>query len=142
MDECPRALLGNSHSMPNAQAPQSQYDSIEVDGQFEIVNVPIELEDDGDDEDYNLSDFSESNDDINEDFGMEDDGINRAIGGKQLEGVWNGEEDSDHGDSDESRSVEGSSDDKGNSRPRFLEFNQYTGMKNVQLIRISNLHHM
>ena len=57
MDECPRALLGNSHSMPNAQTPQSQYDSIEVDGQFEIVNVPIELEDDEDDEDYNLSDF-------------------------------------------------------------------------------------
>ena len=28
---------------------------------------------------------------------MEDDGINRAIGGKQLEGVWNGEGDSDHG---------------------------------------------
>ncbi|KAL6337106.1 hypothetical protein AAG906_036420 [Vitis piasezkii] len=38
---------------------------------------------------------------------MEDDGINREIGGKQLEGVWNGEGDSDHGDSDE------------NSRPRF-----------------------
>ena len=37
--------------MPNAQAPQSQYDSIEADGQFEIVNVPIELEDDEDDED-------------------------------------------------------------------------------------------
>ena len=93
--------------MPNAQAPQSQYDSFEVDGQFEIVNVPIELEDDEDDEDYNLSDFSESDDDINEDFGMEDDGINRAIGGKQLEGVWNGEEDSNYGDNDELRSVEG-----------------------------------
>ena len=35
-----------------------------------------------DDEDYNLSDFFESDHDINEDFGMEDDGINRAIGGK------------------------------------------------------------
>ena len=65
--------------MPNVQAPQFQYDSIEFDGQFEIVNVPIELEDD---EDYNLSDFSESDDDINEDFGMGDDRINRAIGGK------------------------------------------------------------
>ncbi|KAK4569151.1 hypothetical protein RGQ29_004518 [Quercus rubra] len=135
MDECPLSLPENSHSMPNAQAPQSQYDSFEVDGQFEIVNVPIELEDDEDDEDYNLSDFSESDDDINEDFGMEDDGINRAIGGKQLEGVWNGEEDSDHGDSDESRSVEGSFDDEGNSRPRFLEFNQRTCMKNVQLMK-------
>ncbi|XP_030938126.1 uncharacterized protein LOC115963311 isoform X1 [Quercus lobata] len=121
MDECPLSLPGNSHSMPNAQAPQSQYDSIEADGQFEIVNVPIELEDDEDDEDYNLSDFFESDDDINEDFGMEDDGINRAIGGKQLEGVWNGKEGSDHRDSDESRSVEGSFDDEGNSRPRFLE---------------------
>ena len=61
-----------------------------------------------DDEDYNLSDFSEFDDDIIEDFGMEDDGINRAIGGKQLEGVWNGEGDSDHGDSDELRSAKGS----------------------------------
>lgn len=68
--------------MPNAQAPQSQCDSIEADGQFEIVHVPIELEDDEDDEDYNLRDFFESDDDINEDFGMKDDGINRAIGGK------------------------------------------------------------
>ena len=68
--------------MPNAQAPQSQYDSFEVDAQFEIVNVPIELEDDKDDKDYNLSYFSESNDDINEDFGVGDDRINRAIGGK------------------------------------------------------------
>lgn len=65
--------------MPNVQAPQSQYEPIESDGQFEIVNVPIDVEDD---EDYNLSDFSESDDDINEDFGMEDDGINRAIGDK------------------------------------------------------------
>ena len=64
---------------------------------------------------------------------MEDDGINRAIGGKQLEGVWDGEGDSDHGDSDELRSVEGSFDDEGNSRPRFPEFNQHIGMKNVQL---------
>ena len=61
-----------------------------------------------DDEDYNLSDFSESDDDIIEDFGMEYDGINRAIGGKQLKGVWNGEGDSDHRDSDELRSAEGS----------------------------------
>ena len=66
---------------------------------------------------------------------MEDDGINRAIGGKQLEGVWNGEGDSDHGNSDELRSEEGSSDDEGNSRPRFLEFNQRIGMKNVQLVK-------
>ena len=123
MDECPMSLPGNSHSMPNVQAPQSQYDSIEADGQSEIVNVPIDVEDDEDDEDYNLSDFSESDDDIIEDFGMEDDGINRAIGGKQLEGVWNGEGDSDHGDSDELRSAEGSSNDEGNSRPRFPEFN-------------------
>ena len=94
--------------MPNVQAPQSQYDSIEADGQSEIVNVPIDVEDDEDDEDYNLSDFSESDDDIIEDFGMEDDGINRAIGGKQLKGVWNGEGDSDHRDSDELRSAEGS----------------------------------
>ena len=65
--------------MPNVQAPQSQSDSIEAGGQSEIVNVPIDVEDD---KDYNLSDFSESDDDINEDFGMEDDGINRAIGGK------------------------------------------------------------
>ena len=64
---------------------------------------------------------------------MEDDGINRAIGGKQLEGVWDGEGDSDHGDSDELRSAEGSFDDEGNSRPRFPEFNQHIGMKNVQL---------
>ena len=74
--------------MPNLQAPQSQYVSIEVDGQFEIVNVPIDVEDA---EDYNLSDFSESDDDINEDFGMEDDGINREIGGKQLEGKQQGD---------------------------------------------------
>ena len=67
--------------MPNVQAPQFQYDSIEADGQFEIVNVPIELEDD---EDYNLSDFSKSVDYINEDFGMGDDRINRAFGGKAL----------------------------------------------------------
>ncbi|KAK9997647.1 hypothetical protein SO802_022333, partial [Lithocarpus litseifolius] len=103
MDECSLSLPGNSPFMPNVQAPQSQYDSIEVDGQSEIINVPIDVEDD---EDYNLSDFSESDDDINEDFGMEDDGINRAIGGKQLEGVWNGEGDSDNGDSDELRSAE------------------------------------
>ena len=70
MDECPLSLTGNSYSMPNVQAPQFQYDSIESDGQFEIVNVPIELEDDEDDKDYNLSYFSESDDDINEDFGM------------------------------------------------------------------------
>ncbi|KAL6321992.1 hypothetical protein AAG906_035912 [Vitis piasezkii] len=87
MDESPLSLPGNSPSMPNVQAPQSQYDFIEADGQSEIVNVPIDVEDDEDDEDYNLSDFSESDDDIIEDFGMEDDGINRAIGGKQLEGV-------------------------------------------------------
>ena len=78
--------------MPNVQAPQSHYDSIEADGQFEIVNVPIDVEDDEDDEDYNLSDFSESDDDdINEDFGMEDDGINREIGAKQLEGKQQGD---------------------------------------------------
>ena len=118
--------------MPNLQAPQSQYVSIEVDGQFEIVNVPIDVEDA---EDYNLSDFSESDDDINEDFGMEDDGINRAIEGKELEGVWNGEGDSDHGDSDELRSAEGSSDDEENSKPKFLEFNQHIGMENVQLVK-------
>ena len=113
--------------MPNVQVPQSQYDYIEADGQFEIFNVPINVEDD---EYYNLSDFSKSDDDIIEDFGMEDDGINRAIGGKQLEGVWNGEGDLDHGDS-ELRSAEGSSDDEGNSRPRFPEFNQRIGMENV-----------
>ena len=79
------------------------------------------MEDDEDDEDYKLSDFSKS-DDINEDFDMEDDGINKAIGGKQLEGVWNGEGDLDHGDS-ELRSAEGSFNDEGNSRPRFPEFN-------------------
>ena len=116
--------------MPNLQAPQSQYDSIEADGKSEIVNVPIDVEDDEVDEDYKLSDFSKSYD-INEDFDMEDDGINRAIGGKQLEGVWNGEGDIDRGDSDELRSVEGSSDDKGNSRPRFPKFNQRIGMENV-----------
>ena len=93
------------------------------------------MEDDEDDEDYNLSDFSKSNDDINEDFGMKDDGINRAIGGKQLEGVWNGEGDLDHGDSVKLSSVEGSFDDERNSRPRFLEFNQHIGMKNVQLMK-------
>ena len=82
MIECPLSLTGNSYSMPNVQAPQFQYDSIEFDGQFEIVNVPIELEDDKDDKDYNLSYFSELDDDINEDFGMGDDRINRAIGGK------------------------------------------------------------
>ena len=120
MDECPLSLPRNSSSMPNVQAPQSQYDSIEADGQFEIFNVPIDVEDE---EDYSLSDFSKSNDDINEDFGMEYNGIDRAIGGKQLKGVWNGEGDSDHGDSDELRREEGSFDDEGNSRPRFLEFN-------------------
>ena len=83
MDESPLSLPGNSSSMPNVQAPQSQYDFIEADGQYEIVNVPIDVEDDEDDEDYNLSDFFESDDDIIEDFGMEDDGINRAIGGKR-----------------------------------------------------------
>ena len=57
MDECPLSLPRNSPSMPNVQAPQSQYDSIEADGQFEIVNVPIDVEDDEDDDDYNLSDF-------------------------------------------------------------------------------------
>ena len=67
MDECPLSLPGNSPSMPNVQAPQSQYDSIEVDGQSEIVNVPIDVEDD---EDYNLSDFFEFDHDINEDFGL------------------------------------------------------------------------
>ena len=81
------------------------------------------MDNDEDEKNYNLSDCSESDDDINENFGMEDDGINRTIGGKQLEGVWNGEGDSDHGNSDELRSEEGSSDDEGNSRPRFLEFN-------------------
>ena len=121
--------------MPNVQAPQSQYDSIEADGQFEIFNVPIDVDNDEDDEDYNLSDFSESDDDIIEDFGMEDDGINRAIGGKQLEGVWNGEGDSDHGDNDELRSAEGSFDDEGNSRPRFPKFNQRIGMENVKLVK-------
>ena len=55
--------------------------------------------------------------------------------GARLEGVWNGEEASNHGDNDELRSVEGSSDDEGNSRPRFLEFNQRTSMKNVQLMK-------
>ncbi|RVW32335.1 hypothetical protein CK203_078920 [Vitis vinifera] len=135
MDESPLSLPGNSPSMPNVQAPQSQYDFIEADGQYEIVNVPIDVEDDEDDEDYNLSDFSESDDDIIEDFGMEDDGINRIIGGNQLEGVWNGEGDSDHGDSDELRSAEGSYDDEGNSRPRFPEFNQRIGMENVQLVK-------
>ncbi|XP_034693874.1 uncharacterized protein LOC117920444 [Vitis riparia] len=135
MDESPLSLPGNSLSMPNVQAPQSQYDSIEADGQSEIVNVPIDVEDDEDDEDYNLSDFSESDDDIIEDFGMEDDGINKAIGGKQLEGVWNGEGDSDHGDSDELRSGEGSFDDEGNSRPRFPEFNQRIGMENGAVFR-------
>ncbi|KAF3971283.1 hypothetical protein CMV_005111 [Castanea mollissima] len=119
----PLSLPENSPSMPNVQAPQSQYDSIYVNGQSEIVTVPINVEDDEDDEDYNLSDLFESDDDINEDFGMEVDGINRAIGGKQLEGVWNGEGDSDYGDSDELRSAEGSSDDEGNPRPRFPEFN-------------------
>ena len=90
------------------------------------------MKDDEDEEDYNLSDFFfELDDDINEDFDSEDDGINRAIGGKQLEGVWNGEGDSDHRDGDELRSVEGSSDDEGNSRPRFPEFNQRIGMENV-----------
>ena len=97
------------------------------------------MEDDEDDEDYNLSNFSESNDDINEDFGMKDDGINTAIGGKQLEGVWNGEGDSDHGDSDELSSVEGLFDDERNSMPRFLEFNQCNGMKNVMLNFINHL---
>ena len=116
--------------MPNVQAPQSQYDSIEADGQFENFNVPIDVEDE---KDYNLSDFSKSDDDINENFGREDDGINRAIGGKQLEGVWNGEGHSDHGDSDELRSAEGSSNDKGNSRHSFPEFNQRISMENVQL---------
>ena len=57
MDECPLSLPENSPSMPNVQAPQSQYDSIEADGQSKIVNVPIDVEDDEDDEDYNLSDF-------------------------------------------------------------------------------------
>lgn len=123
MDECPLPLPRNSPSMPNVQAPQSQYDSIEADGQFEIVYVPIDVDDDKDGKDYNLSDCSELGDDINENFGMKDDGINRAIGSKQLEGVWNGEGDSNHGDSDELRSAEGSSDDEGNSRRRFLEFN-------------------
>ncbi|KAL6348003.1 hypothetical protein AAG906_037732 [Vitis piasezkii] len=117
MDESPLSLLGNSPSMPNVQAPQSQYDFIEADGQSEIVNVPIDVEDDEDDEDYNLSDFSESDDDIIEDFGMEDDGINRAIGGKVI-------------------------DDEGNSRPRFPEFNQRIGMENVQLVKDQNLHHI
>ncbi|KAL6323490.1 hypothetical protein AAG906_039064 [Vitis piasezkii] len=42
MDESPLSLPGNSPSMPNA------------DGQYEIVNVPIDVEDDEDDEDYNL----------------------------------------------------------------------------------------
>ncbi|RVW19595.1 hypothetical protein CK203_116607 [Vitis vinifera] len=135
MDESPLSLPGNSPSMPNVQAPQSQYDFIEADGQSEIANVPIDVEDDEDDEDYNLSDFSESDDDIIEDFGMEGDEINRAIGGKQLEGVWNGEGDSDHGDSDELRSAEGSFDDERNSRPRFPEFNQHIGMENVQLVK-------
>ena len=53
-----------------------------------------------------MSDFSEFDDDINEDFGMKDDGINRAIGGKLLEGVWDDEGDSNRGDSDELRSAE------------------------------------
>ncbi|KAM4110781.1 hypothetical protein ACJW30_05G018100 [Castanea mollissima] len=51
MDECPLSLPGNSPSMPNVQAPQSQYDSIGADGQSEIVNVPVDVEDDEDDED-------------------------------------------------------------------------------------------
>ncbi|KAL4628498.1 hypothetical protein ACB092_05G243300 [Castanea dentata] len=51
MDECPLSLPENSPSMPNVQASQSQYDSIEADGQSEIVNVPIDVEDDEDDED-------------------------------------------------------------------------------------------
>ena len=46
-----------------------------------FVNVPICVEDD---EDYNLSDSVESDDDINEDFGMGDDRISREIWGKQL----------------------------------------------------------
>ena len=107
MDECPLSLPENSPSMPNVQAPQAM-DECPL-SLPEIFNAPIYVEDD---EDYNLSDCSESDDDINENFGMEDDGINRAIGGKQLEGVWNGEGDSDHGDSDELRSEEGSSDDE------------------------------
>ena len=49
------------------------------------------MEDDKEDEDYNLSDFSKSDDDINENFGMEDDGINREIEGKQLEGKQQGD---------------------------------------------------
>ena len=49
------------------------------------------MEDDKEDEDYNLSNFSKSDYDINEDFGMEDDGINREIGGKQLEGKQQGD---------------------------------------------------
>ena len=135
MDEFSLSLLANSSSMSNLQVPQSQYDSIETDDQFEIFNVPIDVDDDEDDEDYNLSDFSESDNDVNEDFGMEDDGINRAIGGKQLEGVWNGEGDSNHGDNDELRSAKGSFDDEGNSRPRLPKFNQRIGMENVKLVK-------
>ncbi|XP_075664323.1 uncharacterized protein LOC142633950 [Castanea sativa] len=66
MDECPQSLPGNSPSMPNVQAPQSQYDSIEANGQSEIVNVPIDVVDV---EDYNLNDFSKFDDNINEEFG-------------------------------------------------------------------------
>ena len=40
------------------------------------------MEDDEDDEDYNLSDSVESDDDINEDFGLGDDRISREIWGK------------------------------------------------------------
>ncbi|KAM3699836.1 hypothetical protein ACB098_05G054500 [Castanea mollissima] len=66
MDECPQSLPGNSPSMPNVQAPQSQYESIEANGQSKIVNVPIDVVDV---EDYNLNDFSEFDDNINEEFG-------------------------------------------------------------------------
>ena len=49
--------------------------------------------------------------------------------------LWNGEGDSEHEDSDELKSAVGSSNEEGNSRPRFFEFYQYIGMKNVQLTK-------
>ena len=80
MDESPLSLPTNAPSMPNVPPLKSQYDSTEAEGQFDLLMFQfvwrmmrmMKI----------LSDSVESDDDINEDFGLGDDRISREIWGK------------------------------------------------------------
>uniref|UniRef100_A0A7N2RCJ8 Uncharacterized protein n=1 Tax=Quercus lobata TaxID=97700 RepID=A0A7N2RCJ8_QUELO len=80
MDESPLSLPTNAPSMPNVPPLKSQYDSTEAEGQFDLLMFQfvwrmmrmMKI----------LSASVESDDDINEDFGLGDDRISREIWGK------------------------------------------------------------